>query len=272
MTETPDREPANREPAPGGDLPEHVRRNRAAWDRWASEYVANGELSWRLGPGDEKWGIWDIPERELRLLPDDLAGRDTIELGCGTAYVSAWLARRGARPIGIDNSEAQLATARRFQAEHGLTFPLVHGNAEAVPFPDASFDLAISEYGASIWADPFAWVPEASRLLRPGGRLIFLINATLLMLCMPDEERAATNELVRPLRGLHRLEWSEDESVNFALSHGRWIGLLRASGFEVEGLVELWPGEGATSDFPYATAEWAAQWPTEEVWIARKPS
>jgi SAM-dependent methyltransferase len=252
------------------ELPEHVRRNRTAWDAWAGEYVANGEVSWRLGPGDEKWGIWDIPERDVRLLPDDLSGRDTIELGCGTAYVSAWLARRGARPVGIDNSAAQLATARRLQAEHGLEFPLVHGNAERVPYPDASFDLAISEYGASIWADPLRWVPEAGRLLRPGGRLIFLINATLLMLCMPDEERPATNELLRPLRDLHRLEWSDDDSVNFALSHGRWIEVLRTSGFEIERLVELWPAEGATTSFPYVTPEWAAKWPTEEVWIARR--
>ena len=165
---------------------------------------------------------------------------------------------------------AQLATARRLQAEHGLSFPLVHGNAEHVPYPDASFDLAISEYGASIWADPYAWIPEAARLLRPGGRLIFLINATLLMLCMPDEERPATNELVRPLRGLHRLEWSSDEGVNFALGHGDWIRLLRSSGFVVEDLRELWPAEGATTTSRTSRLEWAAQWPTEEVWIARK--
>jgi 2-polyprenyl-3-methyl-5-hydroxy-6-metoxy-1,4-benzoquinol methylase len=118
---------------PSEDLPEHVARNRTAWDSWAPEYIANGERSWRLGPGEETWGVWNIPEREIRLLPDDLAGTDTIELGCGTAYVSAWLARRGARPVGIDNSEQQLATARRLQAEHGLEFPLVHGNAETVP-------------------------------------------------------------------------------------------------------------------------------------------
>jgi SAM-dependent methyltransferase len=257
-------------PVPDGTLPDHVVRNRAAWDRWATDYVANGEVSWRLAPGDEKWGTWDIPERDVDLLPDDLDGLDTIELGCGTAYVSAWLARRGARAVGIDNSEAQLATARRLQAEHGLSFPLLHGNAEHVPYPDASFDLAISEYGASIWADPYAWVPEAARLLRSGGRLIFLINSTLLMLCMPDEERPATNELVRPLRGLHRLEWTEDEGVNFALGHGDWIRLLRSSGFVVEDLRELWPAKGATTDFPYVTPEWAAQWPSEEVWIARK--
>src|SRR6476660_1044907 len=208
MTETTDREPANREPAPGGDLPEHVRRNRAAWDRWASEYVANGELSWRLGPGDEKWGIWNIPEREIRLLPDDLAGRDTIELGCGTAYVSAWLARRGARPVGIDNSEQQLATARRMQLEHGLDFPLLHGNAETVPYPDASFDFAISEYGACLWADPQRWVPEAARLLRPGGQLVFLVHSFLLLLCSPNEDDvAATAELRRPAFGISRVEW-----------------------------------------------------------------
>ncbi len=232
--------------------------------------MPNGEVSWRLGPGEEKWGIWDIPERELHLLPEDLAGKDAIELGCGTGYVSAWLARRGARPVGIDNSEAQLATARRLQAEHGTEFPLVHGNAEHVPYPDGSFDLAISEYGASIWADPTAWIPEAARLLRPGGRLIFLVNATLLMLCMPDEERPATEELLRPLRGLHRLEWSDDDSVNFALSHGDWIRLLRTNGFEVEDLRELYPAPGATTSFPYVTPEWAAQWPTEEVWTAVK--
>jgi len=47
---------------------------------------------------------------------------DTIELGCGTAYFSAWLAKLGARPIGIDNSPKQLETARRKQAELGIEF------------------------------------------------------------------------------------------------------------------------------------------------------
>ncbi len=253
------------------ELPEHVARNRAAWDEWAPEYVANGERSWALAVGDETWGTWAIPERDLRFLPDDLTGRDTLELGCGTAYVSAWLARRGARPIGIDNSEEQLATARRLQAEHGTEFPLIHGNAEQVPFDDASFDLVISEYGASIWADPRRWVPEAARVLRPGGRLIFLVNGLILMLAMPDEERPATNELLRPLRGLHRLEWTDDDSVNFYLGHGDWIDLLRENGLEIERLAELYPPDGATTDFPYVTPEWARQWPSEEVWVARKP-
>src|SRR3954454_21667519 len=201
-------------------LPEHVYRNRVAWDAWAAEYVAAGERAWAAD--EPTWGVFGIPESQAHLLPDSVDGLDAIELSSGRGYVSAWLARRGARPVGIDNSEQQLATARRLQAEHGIDFPLVHGNAETLPFPDASFDLAISEYGASIWADPRRWVPEASRLLRPGGRLIFLVNGLILMLCMPDVEAAATNEMLRPYFGMHRLEWSEDNSVDFHLGYGDW--------------------------------------------------
>lgn len=252
------------------DLPDHVRRNRVEWDSWAVDFVADGERSWKLSAGDETWGVWGIPEASVHLLPDDVAGLDTIELGCGTGYISAWLARRGARPVGIDNSEAQLATARRLQAEHGIEFPLIFGNAETVPLPDASFDLAISEYGASIWADPYRWVPEAARLLRPGGRLIFLVNGLLLTLCSPEVEEPATDRLLRPYFGLHRLEWSVDNSVNFYLGYGDWIRLLRSNGFEVEDLVELRPAEDATTNFKEVTLDWARQWPSEEVWKARK--
>jgi len=252
------------------DLPDHVLRNRSAWDRWAVDYVAAGEREWRLEPGHETWGIWGIPESDVHLLPE-VAGLDTIEFGCGTGYVSAWLARRGARAVGIDNSEAQLATARRLQDEHDLHFPLLHGNAEDVPFPDASFDLVISEYGASIWADPYRWVPEAARLLRPGGRITFLVNGLVLVLCMLDDENEpATASMVRPYRGLHRLEWESDESVNFHLGYGDWIRLLRANDFEVENLVELWPAEGSTTNYPFVTGDWARNWPSEEVWMARK--
>jgi SAM-dependent methyltransferase len=250
-------------------LPEHVLRNRAHWDEQAAAYVANGEQSWATD--DATWGIWRVPESEVGLL-EAVDGRDVIELGCGTAYVSAWLARRGARPVGIDNSEAQLATARRLQREHGLEFPLIHGNAESVPYPDESFDYAISEYGAAIWADPYRWIPEAARLLRPGGRLGFLGNASLLMLCVPDTlaEGAAGERLLRPYFGMHRFEWPDDDSVEFHLGHGDMIRLLRSSGFEVQDLIELRPAEGATTGYEFVTSRWARRWPSEEVWKARK--
>jgi SAM-dependent methyltransferase len=255
--------------AAADDLPEHVRRNRLSWDAWAPEYAAAGAKAWAQAA--PTWGIWGVPEAHAAMLTEDLAGRDAIELGCGTAYVSAWLARRGARVVGIDNSEAQLATARKLQREHGLDFPLLHGNAEAVPFPDASFDFAISEYGACLWADPQRWIPEASRLLRPGGQLVFLVNSFLLTLCAPDEDGvAATASLRRPAFGLNRLEWPGDNGVEFHPSHGDWISLLRRAGFAIEALVELYPAAGATTRYPFVTLEWARSWPCEEVWKVRK--
>ena len=247
---------------------EYIERNRAAWDRWAPHHAPRARKAWE--ETELRWGLWDTPESELQLLRDLPAKTDAIELGCGTAAISAGLARRNIRPVAVDISREQLKIAEQLQYEFRLSFPLIDANAEEVPFDDASFDVAISEYGASIWADPRVWIPEAARILRPGGELIFLINSTLLMLCMPDEERPATKELIRPLRGLHRLEWSSDQSVNFALSHGDWIRVLRQSGFAIENLVELWPADDATTDFPYITPDWARQWPTEEVWIARR--
>jgi SAM-dependent methyltransferase len=251
------------------ELPEHVRRNRAQWDVWAEGYVAAGEAAWRRAT--PTWGIWGVPESDVGMFPDDVIGKDVIELGCGTAYVSAALARRGARVVGIDNSAAQLATARRLQREHGLDFPLLHGNAEAVPYPAASFDLAISEYGACLWADPARWVPEAARLLRPGGRLVFLTNSFLMMLCMPaDDGVAATDRLLRPAFDMYRLESPGEASMQFNLPHGDWIRLLRRSGFEIDELVELRPPPDATTTYPFVTLEWARQWPCEEVWKARR--
>jgi len=185
--------------------------------------------------------------------------------------VSAWLARRGARPAGLDNSAAQLASARQLQDRFGLRFPLIHASAEQAPFADGRFDLAISEYGASIWCDPYAWIPEAARLLRPGGQLIFLVNSVLLMLTVPDADGLpATERLLRPYFGMHRFEWPDDESVEFHLGHGDMIRLLRRCGLQVEDLLELRPGPGATTRYPLATLEWARQWPCEEVWKARK--
>ena len=215
--------------------------------------------------------MFGVPEARLGVLPSELEGKDTVELGCGTGYVSAWLARRGARPVGIDNSPAQLESARRFQKEFELEFPLHLGDAERTPFADESFDLAISEYGASIWCDPYRWIPEAARILRPGGELIFLVNGTILMLCVPDEgEVPAGERLLRPYFGMHRFEWPDEPSVEFHLGYGDMIRLLRGSGFDVEDMIEVRPDPDDVSSHGFVTTEWAQQWPVEEIWKARR--
>ena len=252
------------------DLPEHVRRNRAFWDEKALEFVESGEEGWKRDT--PAWGIWQIRESQVRMLPDSIADKDVIELGCGTAYVSAWLARRGARVVGIDNSAAQLATAQRLQHKYGLEFPLIHGHAESIDYPDASFDFAISEYGACLWADPRRWLPEAARLLRPGGQLAFLTSSFLLTLCMSDEDLPATDRLLRSAFDTFRVEWPTDPGIEFHPSHGEWIRLLRGSGFEIEDLIEIRPPVEAVTRWRSVTLAWARHWPCEEVWKARKRS
>jgi SAM-dependent methyltransferase len=246
--------------------PENVR----IWTKSNAEYTdAAAEAAW--AEEEKTWGVWGIAESEVGVL-GDVAGLDVVELGCGTAFLSAWLARAGARVVGVDPTPAQLETARRMQEKTGLVFDLVEAFGEDVPLPDSSFDLVISEHGASVWADPYRWIPEAARLLRPDGRLIFLHGTPLATICYPDVG-PITTELQRAYFGMHRFVWPEAEgAVEFHLGYGDWIALLRSSGFEIEALIELQAPPDAKTHEYYAdmTAEWGRQWPAEEIWVARR--
>jgi SAM-dependent methyltransferase len=254
-----------------GGTPDYVRLNRDVWTKSNARYTdGRAEEAW--AQAEIAWGVWQTPESAVNVLPD-LTGKDVVELGCGTAYVGAWLKRRGARRVvGVDITRAQLVTARRLNEKTGLGLELVEANAEVVPLRDASFDLVISEYGASIWCDPYKWIPEASRLLRSGGELVFLRNSTLSMLCMPDTGKVQ-DALRRPQRGMNRLEWADDDpGVEFHPSAGDLIRLLRVNGFEILDLVELYAADGAKdhAEYSYVSADWARRWPSEEIWRARK--
>ncbi|MDQ0759779.1 class I SAM-dependent methyltransferase [Streptomyces canus] len=244
---------------------DHLEQNRRFWDDEAAAW--HGPLArdhW--AQTEPSWGLWATPESQASVLPDGIEGMRAIELGCGTAYVSAWLARAGAHPVGIDLSEKQLATARAMQAEFGIDFPLVLGNAEKVPYEDNTFDLAISEFGASLWCDPYQWIPEAARLLVPGGRLAFMRYSPLFALCVPPEGPASTT-LSRGQFGLTRLH--RGSYVEFVLPHGEMLRLLRSCGFVVEDLMEIQAPRHAHRDYPEVPADWARQWPSEEIWKAR---
>jgi SAM-dependent methyltransferase len=249
-----------------------IAANVADWTQANVEHTnESAEKAW-AHPGI-LWGVFAIPEEQVGALPAELAGLDVVELGCGTAYFGAWLAKRGARVTGVDPTPAQLETARRMMASSGLELALVEAPGEDVPLPDGSFDLAVSEYGASLWADPYKWVPEAARLLRPGGRLVFLTNSTLVYLTAPaDPEAQVGTELLRDMFGMYRMQWDGATGIEYHLAHGEWIRLLREHGFELEALHELRPQPGAVdpSYYDFVTVEWADKWPAEEIWVARK--
>ena len=247
------------------ELTPDARRNREFWDGQSDSYQERNAAFIERGMA---WGLWQIPEAELNVL-GDVSGLDVLELGCGAAEWSRALLPAGARPVGLDNSAARLEHARAANAEAGVDFPLVHSGAESVPLADASFDIVMCDWGAMTFADPFRTVPEAARLLRPGGLLAFSGASPLSWVAWDDAADAYTERLATPYFDMHRVETPEG-SVEFNLAVGAWIRLFRAEGFLVEDLIELRPPEGATTNFQYVTTEWARQWPSEEVWKARK--
>jgi len=231
--------------------PDYVAINREGWTRANAEYTdARAHDAW--AQPEITWGQWRVPESELRVLPE-LDGKEVIELGCGTAYFGAWLKRLGARRVvGVDITPAQLATARRMDEEFGLGLELIEANAEDVPLPDASFDLAFSEYGASIWCDPELWIAEAARLLRPGGELIFFRGSTLRILCSPDQG-PITDRLARPQKEIYKLVWEDDDpGVEFHPGTADMFRILKTNGFELVDLRELFAPDDAV-DHEYYT-------------------
>ena len=249
------------------ELPEYARRNREHWDAKAGDYQARHGAF--IGRSEPRWGSWQVAESDLQIL-GDVAGKDVLELGCGAAQWSILLAKKGARPVGLDNSERQLEHARRLMAEAGVEFPLVHASADAVPFPDRTFDVVFCDHGAMSFADPYRTVPEAARLLRPGGLLAFSMTSPIAWLCFGD----VNGELIEPkLRrdyfGMHASD--DGASVEFQLPYGEWIRLFRRNGFDVEDLVEPRPPPDAHSTYwEESELGWARRWPSEAIWKARK--
>jgi SAM-dependent methyltransferase len=249
------------------ELSPDARRNREHWDATADEYQSrHGDF---IGRREPRWGVWQTAEDELRIL-GDVAGKDVLELGCGAAQWSILLAERGARPVGLDNSERQLEHAREAAAAAGFEIPLVHASAEDVPLADESFDVVFCDHGALSWADPYRVVPEAARLLRPGGLLAFSTTSPIAALCWHPETGLVERTLRRDYFGLHRLE--DDSSVGFQLPYGEWIRVLVEAGLVVEALVEPRPAADATSTYwEPGELEWARRWPSDAIWKARKP-
>jgi SAM-dependent methyltransferase len=248
-------------------LTPHAARNLAAWDASSDGYQERhgGQLA---DSGGLAWGTTQIPESELCIL-GEVEGRDVLEFGCGAAQWSIALARRGARPVGLDLSGRQLEHARRLMAEAGADFPLVQASAEAVPLPDASFDIVFCDHGAMTFADPYRTVPEAARLLRPGGLFAFNHGSPIETICWPLDADEVGDRLALDYFGMHAID--DGEHVSFQLPYGEWIRLFRANGFGVEDLIEPRPGADATSTYRSAAQlAWARRWPSECIWRLRR--
>ncbi len=244
-----------------------ARSNRGYWDGYSDEYQrlhGSQLLSRPLA-----WGTWSISEGQLRVL-GDVSGKDILEVGCGAAQWSISLVKLGARPVGLDNSGRQLRHARELLSRVRVRFPLVQGSAERVPFRGGCFDIVFSDHGGFSFGDPARTIPEAARLLRPGGLLAFNMATPLHALCWSDGSEKVESRLQRPYFGMRRFQYA-DGLVEYQLQYGEWIRLFRRNGLRVEDLVELQaPADGTTTYLDYVPKEWARRWPAEHIWKTRK--
>ena len=243
-----------------------MRSNRRVWDAEAGEYQEkHGETLERTALA---WGVWRIPELEVRAL-GQFGGRDVLELGCGAAQWSVALAARGERPVGFDLSASQLGHACERVRASGARVPLVLGDAEHLPFTDSSFDLVFCDHGAMGFADPARTIPEAARVLRPGGRLAFCMTTPWLFVCWDETEERVDERLHESYFELDRA--GIDGYVEFQRPYGEWIRLFRGAALVPLDLIELRPAKGATTTYDdYSQPEWARRWPAEHIWVAEK--
>ena len=245
-------------------------RNRKAWGGFADwfEKTHGGQLA---RYGGMAWTSFRVPESRLRML-GDVRGKDILELGCGAARWSIALVKAGARVVGLDVTPRRLEQARELARRAAVDLTLIESGAESVPLPDRSFDNIFCDIGAMSFADPYRTVPEARRLLRVGGRLVFSTESPLRWVFWDARRDRLSVRPQRPYFGLHRIDLGKHEkTVEFNLPYGEWIRLFRENGFEVERMLELpFPARGSSSLLRPSDVRWARQWPWETIWSVRK--
>ena len=244
---------------------DRVAANVAQWTLTNAEFTdAAAETWWRNEA--IKWGVFGIADEWL----GDVTGLDVVELGCGTAHCSARLARAGARPVGVDPTPVQLATARRMMQSTGIDFRL----SRRLP-SRCRFQTTPSTWRSQITVRR-SGPTRGSGLRKQLGccaRVGPVVSTTssLAHLCTPEEDEVAIeNVLVRPRFAPWEVEWPGYQGVEYHLSHGDWIRVLVENGFVLDALHELQPGPTAqTHEYYYVIpVEWARRWPGEDLWEA----
>ncbi len=172
------------------------RRAQARWRivRWLFELLyRNRTLYWLAStiPFVGQWRVWQ------RLALARLKGTDTLEVGCGIGTLLADTLERGYHARAIDRSPQMVAATRRELRRRDLPVEpdtVQRASVQALPFAEASFDSVISTFPTDYIVDP-AGLREIVRVLRPGGRLVIVLGASLL----------PARFVLRPLVALQRL-------------------------------------------------------------------
>lgn len=215
---------------------------RGWWDANASDYLAeHGQF---LGPADYCWSPEGLREADAGLL-GPVRGLQVLEVGCGAAQCSRWLAHRGAEVIATDVSAGMLAAARRLDADLGLRTPLLQADGRALPFAAGSIDVAFSAFGAIPFVPDAGRVhAEVSRVLRPGGRWVFAVTHPLRW-AFPDDPTASGLTAVRSYFDRTPYVEADQAGVRYVEYHrtlGDHVAEIRGAGLVLDRVVEPeWP-------------------------------
>ena len=220
-----------------------VRANRSWWDRDADGYHAeHGQF---LGDADFVWSPERLREAEAHLL-GAVAGAAVLEIGCGAAMCSRWLATQGAHPVAFDLSAGMLRHARLASDRSGVDVALVQADAQFLPFRDGVFDIAFTAFGAVPFVEDSARVMrEVARVLHPGGRWVFATTHPTRW-AFPDDPGPAGLTATMPYWDrTPYVEFAEDGTPTYVEHHrtlGDRVRELAAAGFRLVDLVEPeWP-------------------------------
>jgi SAM-dependent methyltransferase len=225
------------------DAAASVRASRSWWDRDADAYHAeHGEF---LGDAGFVWCPENLREDDAHLL-GEVAGRTVLEVGCGAAMCSRWLAARGARPVAFDLSAGMLRHARAGGARTGIGLPLVQADAQYLPFRSDLFDIAFTAFGAVPFVTDSARVMrEVARVLRPGGRWVFATTHPMRWPFPDDPGPAGLMVLMSYFDRRPYVEYAEDGTPSYVEHHRTMGGRVReivAAGFRLVDLIEPeWP-------------------------------
>jgi ubiquinone/menaquinone biosynthesis C-methylase UbiE len=160
------------------------------------------------------------PDLDAMIAAGVVTGRERVlDVGCGPGATALAFAERVASVVALDLTPAMLAQARRLAADRGLANVRFEcGNAERLPFPDASFDLVTSRLAAHHVSDPAAMVAEVARVLAPGG--VFLLSDTI------SPEDPARDSFLNAFELLRDPSHVRDHRIS------EWQQMFRAAGLE----------------------------------------
>lgn len=114
-----------------------------------------------------------MPAAKLVKFAQVAAGQKVLDVACGTGVVAVTAARRGAKVSGLDLSPALIERARNNADIAEVDIDFTEGDVEALPYPDASFDVVLSQFGHIFAPRPAVAVKEMLRVLKVGGRIAF---------------------------------------------------------------------------------------------------